>query len=293
MTPKKTKVKTAEHPLDWAVDGQLVAFPVADGRTLRRLDGFYRPGPKADAPLLMFVHGMGSNFYRSELKKVFLEAAPALGLGVLSFNNVGAERGTETERFGACLHDLDAAAEFARRRGHRTLILMGHSTGCQKIVYWQARRRHPAVAGLILLAPADDHAILRRDFGRRFDAKVAWARRHVAAGRPEALVTGLYQSFAAARFLSLANPRATEAGLFRYDGPLTYFSRIRCPLLAVFGENEEFAVIPPAEMLAILRRKSKSVDFDDWLVPAADHGFHECEAELALAICEWAREAAR
>ncbi|MDD2239187.1 MAG: alpha/beta fold hydrolase [Kiritimatiellae bacterium] len=278
--------------MDWAIDGQLVAFPVADGRMLRRRDGFYRPGSQADAPLLIFVHGMGSNFYRSELKKAFLEMAPAFGMGVLSFNNAGAERETETERFGACLHDLDGAAEFARRRGHRTLILVGHSTGCQKIVYWQARRQHPAVAGLVLLAPADDHAILRRDFGRRFDGKVAWARRQVEAGRPEALVTGLYQSFGAARFLSVANPRATEAGLFRYDGPLTYFRRIRCPLLAVFGENEEFAVIPPAEMLAILRRKSTSVDFTDWLVPAADHGFHECQVELALAICEWAREAA-
>ena len=293
MKKQKTKSTEIAHPLDWAVDGQLVAFPVAGGRKLRRLDGFYRPGPKPSAPLLMFVHGMGSNFYRSELKKAFLEIAPVLGMGVLSFNNSGAERGTEDERFGACLHDLDAAAEFARRRGHQSLILVGHSTGCQKIVYWQARRRHPAVAGLVLLAPADDYAITRRDFGRRFDAKVAWARRQVAAGRPEALVTGLYQPFAAGRFLSLANPRATEAGLFRYDGPLTYFRRIRCPVLAVFGENEEFAVIPPAEMLAILRRKTKSVDFVDWLVPAADHGFHDGEAELALAVGEWAREAAR
>ena len=277
---------------DWAVEGALVAFPAAGGRKPRRLDGFYRPAPKKNAPLLVFVHGMGSNFYRSALKKAFLEAAPALGLGVLSFNNRGAERGTEDEKFLACLPDLDAAAEFARRRGHRRLVFVGHSTGCQKIAYWQAKRRHPAVAGLVLLAPADDYATTRRDFGKRFEKKVAWAKKMVAAGKGDAQVAGLYERFTAARFLSLADLKHPEANVFRYAGTLAQFRRIHCPVLAVFGEQEEFAAIPPAEMLAILRKKTNSREFDDWLIPGADHGFHGCEAELALSVCQWAREVA-
>ena len=277
---------------DWAVEGALVAFPAAGGRKPRMLDGFYRPAPKKNAPLLAFVHGMGSNFYRSALKKAFLEAAPALGLGILAFNNRGAERGTEDEKFLACLPDLDAAAEFARRRGHRKLVFVGHSTGCQKIAYWQAKRRNPAVAGLVLLAPADDYATTRRDFGKRFEKKVAWAKRMVAAGKGDAQVAGLYERFTAARFLSLADLKHPEANVFRYAGTLAQFRRIQCPVLAVFGEEEEFAAISPAEMLAILRKKTNSREFDDWLIPGADHGFHGCEAELALATCQWAREIA-
>ncbi len=277
---------------EWAVGGALVAFPAAGGRKPRMLDGFYRPAPKKNAPLLAFVHGMGSNFYRSALKKAFLEAAPALGMGILSFNNRGAERGTENEKFRVCLADLDAAAEFARRRGHRKLIFVGHSTGCQKIVYWQAQRRHSAVAGLVLLAPADDYAATQRDLGKRFEQKVAWARKKVAQGKGDAQVAGLYERFTAARFLSVADPKRAEANVFRYAGPLTQFRRVKCPVLAVFGEEEEFAAIPPAEMLAILRKKTKSREFDDWLIPGADHGFHGCEAELALSVCRWAREIA-
>lgn len=281
-----------QETTDWAVDGALVAFPAAGGRKPRMLDGFYRPAPEKIAPLLVFVHGMGSNFYRSSLKKAFLEAAPALGLGILSFNNRGAERGTEDEKFSACLPDLDAAAEFARRRGHRKLIFIGHSTGCQKIAFWQAKRRNPAVAGLVLLAPADDYAATRRDFGKRFEAKVAWARKMVAIGKGDAQVAGLYERFTAARFLSLADLKHPEANVFRYAGAMAQFRRVTCPVLAVFGEKEEFAAIPPAEMLAILRRKTKSRDFDDWLIPGADHGFHGCEAELALSVGQWAREIA-
>lgn len=278
---------------DWEIDGRLVAFPAAGGRKLRMLDGFYRPAGGKKAPLLVFVHGMGSNFYRAKLKKAFLEAAPALGLGILSFNNRGAERGTEDEQFRGCLADLDAAAEFARRHGYRRMVFVGHSTGCQKIAYWQARRRHPGVSGLVLLAPADDHALTKRDLGKRFEQKVAWARKAVAEGKPEAPVAGLYERMGAARFLSVADERQPEANVFRYDGKLVMFRRVRCPVLAVFGEEEEFAVRPPAEMLAILRGKSRSVDFDEMLVPGAGHSFKGCEAELALAVCGWAREVAR
>lgn len=277
---------------DWSAEGALVAFPAAGGRSVRRLDGFVRLASKKNAPWLVFVHGMGSNFYRSALKKAFLEAAPALGLGILSFNNQGAERGTEDERFRACLADLDAAAEFARRQGVRKLVFAGHSTGCQKVAYWQARRRNPAVAGLVLLAPADDYAVMRRDLGRRFEAKVAWAKQQVAAGKGDALVTGLYERFTAARFLSVADVRATEANVFRYAGALTQFRRVTCPVLAVFGEDEEFAAIPPAEMLGILRKKTRSTDYDELLIPGANHSFKGGEAELAVAVCAWAREAA-
>lgn len=279
--------------MDWAVNGALVAFPAGGGRKPRMLDGFYRPAGSRSAPLLVFVHGMGSNFYRSALKKAFLDAAPPRGCAMLAFNNRGAERGTEDEPFGACLHDLDGALAFARRRGHRRIIFIGHSTGCQKIVYWQARRQRRGVAGLVLLAPADDHAVLRRDLGRRFAQKVAWARKQVAAGRGTAPVTGLYERFTAARFLGLADPRAPEAGVFRYAGTLSRFRRVRCPVLAVFGTAEEFAAIPPAEMLAILRRKTRSRAYTGWLVPDANHGFKGCEAKVARRVCRWAREVAR
>ena len=105
-------------------------------------------------------------------------------------------------------------------------------------------------------------------------------------------MTGLYERFTAARFLSLADPRRAEANVFRYAGPLTQFRRVKCPVLAVFGEQEEFAAIPPADMLAILRTKTRSRRFADWLIPGADHGFHGLENELAEAVCRWVREIA-
>lgn len=273
---------------DWSCSGELVSFATAPDREghVRRLDGFYH-GLGKDSPLLLFVHGMGSNFYRSRLKKAFLDVAPVFDFSVLSFNNAGAESGTENEDFRDTLRDLDAARDFALRRGHHTLVWVGHSTGCQKITYWQEQRRPAAPTALALLAPADDHAIVRAQLGRRFDARVDWARRQVASGKPDAPVPGLYERFGARRFLSVADPRQIEAGLFRYDGPLTRFRRLTCPVLAVFGADEEFAPLPPAEMLAILRRRTRSKRFANWLIPETGHSFRDCEDALALAVSHW------
>ena len=288
MGPMKTPAPPPVPTANWSCPGELVSFATAPDRKdrVRRLDGFYR-GIGPGTPLLLFVHGMGSNFYRSRLKKAFLDIAPVFGFSVLSFNNAGAGSGTENEDFRHTLPDLDAARDFARRRGHRTLVWVGHSTGCQKITWWQEQRRPAGPTALALLAPADDHAIVRAHLGRRFDARVEWARRQVAAGKPEAPVPGLYERFGARRFLSVADPRQIEAGLFRYDGPLTRFRRVTCPVLAVFGADEEFAPLPPATMLAILRRRTRASRFTDWLIPEAGHSFRDCEDALALAVSDW------
>ena len=107
-----------------------------DGATIRAWLAL--PQGQGPHPLLVFVHGMGSNFYRSGLKKAFLEAAPAHGLAVLSFNNRGAERGTEDEPFRMCLPDLDAAAALGAdraevNRARRALALRWIDVGEERL----------------------------------------------------------------------------------------------------------------------------------------------------------------
>ena len=288
-------------PTDWSVAGELLSIPVAGPRGRAwHLDGFYRAAPArkkgrsaAAPPLIAFVHGMGSNFYRSKLKKAFLDAASAAGFPILAFNNSGAEGGTASERFTDCLYDLDAVRAWARRRMHGSIVWVGHSTGCQKATYWESRRRTaaaPASAAIVLLAPADDNAILARDLGQGGLArKIAWARREIAAGCPDSMFERAYERFTARRFLSVADAASTEASIFRYAGPLAAFRRLRCPVLAVFGDAEEFAALPPAAMLDKLAAATRSPRFDSWLVPGAGHSFRGAEAPLAAAVCRWVK----
>jgi len=193
---------------------------------------------------------------------------------LLSFNNRGADGAVVDERFEDCLADLDAAIHFGQSRGYRRFILLGHSTGCQKIIYHQARRAHPQVAGLVLLAPGDDYAIAQHDAGRGFARYVNQAQRLVNEGRGDTVMPPQCLGFTARRYLSIADPRKTEAKIFNYEGRLSHFRRVTCPMLLLFGSAEEYACLSVETMHDILRRATNSTRFEDTVIPGADHGFH-------------------
>lgn len=266
--------------------GRLVSMPV-HASTEVWLDGFWGVGEKRRGILLIFVHGMHSNFYRSRLKKELMARCTACGCDVLSFNTRGADGAVVNERFEDCLADLDAAIHFGQTHGYRRFIFLGHSTGCQKITYYQARRKHPQVDGLVLLAPGDDYAIARKDAGPVFERLVEKAHRLVRKGRGDVLMPPQCLGFSARRYLSIADPSSTEAKIFDYDGALFHFRQVICPILLLFGSAEEYACLPVETMHDILRKASRSVQFDDRIIPGADHGFHGCETETVRHILAW------
>jgi pimeloyl-ACP methyl ester carboxylesterase len=271
----------------WNLPGSLVSIPARG----RMLDGFWRHDAVPKGRLLILVHGMGGDFHHSILKKTLMDQAAQADCDLLSFNNRGSGDGVRTERFADCLADLDAAVAFGRRQGYRRFILAGHSTGSQKIAYYQSRRKNPAVEALIHLAPGDDYAILQRDM-KSADLKrlASWCRRRVASGHGDDPVParmnppGMCAGFSASRFLSIADPKQTEAGLFQYAGPMRVFSRLMLPMLVLFGDREEFACLSMSAMEQKLRSVTLSTVFDFKVINGADHGFHGREQETARAV---------
>lgn len=267
------------------IKARFVSFaPAADEKPM---DGLLIQNARSHDTLLVFVHGMYSNFYSSCLKKELMMKCGAFDYDMLTFNNRGAEFDVLYETFENCLDDLDAALKMGRRRGYRRFILIGHSTGCQKIVYYQAMRRQTDVSALILLGAGDDYAIAKREAGHKFSYWVKRAEKLVAEDRGATLLPAVCSGFSAQRYLSIAKPESTEAQVFNYAGELLHFSKIKLPLLSVFGSEEEYACIPVEEMQRILRDKTHSVHFTEAVIPGAGHSFHGYEQETAKVVLEW------
>lgn len=267
------------------IPGRLVAMPVPGTKAV--LDGFLACGRTRKRSLLLFVHGMTSNFYRSPLKKAFMLAAARSSFDVLSFNNRGSDENTADERFRDCIADIDAALRFGRALGYRSFVLAGHSTGCQKIACHQALRARADVAALILLGLGDDYAIVKRELGRRLGAWVSRARRLVRSGHGDTRLPACCLGFSARRFLSIADRSQLEAKLFDLDGPMTHYGRIRAPILAVFAGADEYATKPVPEMARILCDKSRSTVFESIIIPGVDHGFRSRQLQVARTVLDW------
>jgi pimeloyl-ACP methyl ester carboxylesterase len=287
---------------DAGIKGRLIHF-VAKDRSV--LNGFL-VGPRRSRRCMVYVHGMTGNFYGGTLQFRIAESIGRAGFSLFSINTRGHDAvsvirkqkgrkidrfmaGTDLERFEDSVLDIDAAVKKLWELGFRQFILAGHSTGCQKVTYYQYKKMSRKIMGILLLAPADDYAIQRKELGKRFDSAVKLCRKLIREGKgnePSRLVPSHYSP---RRFLSVADLKNVEARLFDYGGPLREFSRITAPVCAVFGRKEEYATMPVVQYLRILRKKTGAEGFVGAVVDGAGHSFRNHNEILADFVLRWVR----
>lgn len=275
------------------IKGELIQFKTQDSLIM---EGFLA-GPKSAKLCIIFVHEWGGNFYTEPAISLVREISKR-GTAIFSINTRGHDivttllRGTDQtrlygaggvklEKFEESELDIAGAINILKRLGFRKFVLCGHSTGCQKVTYYQFRRSDRSVVGLILVAPGDDYnqwkkIILRRNFYK----KVRAAKILVAKGEGNRL--NFIEDATPKRFLSVTDLKNVEARLFNFDGELREFSNIRVPVLALFGSKE--APKPVGKFLKILEERSNSKFFESHIVKGAAHRFHGYENEVAHLI---------
>ncbi len=282
------------------IEGRLVRYVASDGAVLHGM----LVAPSGAKTCIIHVHGMTGNFYESGLGIALAKEAAARGIATFLANTRGHDpvalvdlqpsrgkgfilAGTDYERFEDCVLDIRAAMAAMHKYGFRRFVLSGHSTGCQKVAYYQHRKKDAGVVAVLLFAPADDYNIHRKELGRRFGAIVALCRRMVKGRRGKMTASGIPSSFCARRFLSVADLACPEARLFNYDGSMKEFASIRVPIFAAFGSEERHALKPVATYLDILRVKSGSRAFHSGVVGGAGHSFEGHEGQAAGAALDW------
>ena len=284
------------------IRGTLVTFYTKDKL---ELNGFLIHSKPKNKKIILNVFGMTGNFFSSarywKLHQqstgsefdIFLAANRGMG-SVFSFRKINRRRaliGTAREKFEACVYDIDGALGFLKSLGYRKVILLGHSTGCQKVCYYQYKIGDKIVKGIVLLAPCDDYNLSRKQLGTNFTKAVAICKNMVKKQYGSELTPKWISYYTAKRFLSYADLRNVEARLFNYDSKLKEFSSIRCPILAVFGDSDVNVVKPVQECLKILEEKSASKKFNWEIIKNADHGFTNKEQKLSCIIMDWLKKA--
>lgn len=283
---------------DFSIAGKLVGFPTKDGVFLQ---GFLIPA-KDSKKIVIHIPGMGSNFYDDSRLPHLANQITKAGYSFLSVNNRGHDviadipntknkwikGGTAFEKFEDSIKDIRASIDFASKVGYKKIILSGHSTGCQKIAYYKSKTNDKHVKGIVFIAPADDYNYIKKELGKTFNKVLNKARKlNKKDLLPPEMVKGNFLS--AKRFLSVSDLKNMEAKIFNYDSDLDLFSKIRCPILAVFGSKEQYRLKPVQEYFKILQKNTSSPKFDSLLIKNANHSFIGKEKELAKKVANWVR----
>ncbi len=259
---------------------------------------------------VIYVHGLGGDFYGSPEKvRAFAREFGRRGFGFFAFNTRGNNTLTSVkkldrtspkgyryesagrcyERFTDCVLDIDAFVGEARRRGYHKVALVGHSTGANKVVHYLSKEPSPAVVRAVLTGPVSDVPSQMKQAGKKYKKMVSLAKEMVSAKKSDALMPQGTPGWpiSAQRFLSLSVPGSVE-DVFQYHMAAPSYrsmKKVRIPTLAVLGEKDEYATVPPEDMLESYRKANRRIEAA--VIEGALHSFNGQEEALARLIGSW------
>ena len=295
------------------IEPKFIEFKTDDGLLL---PGLLYPA-KNSRKVIISLHGNGSAsvFYNEHEQRVMAEVFAKHGISLFAFNNRGAHilktfriegeehkkrLGMSYELIKECVPDIDGAVAAMKQQGYHEFILMGSSTGANKIcVYDQYKKVRNPFSRYVLLAGGDDTGIYYDMLGKqKFTRCLKEAKRKIHDGNGGDFMTELipegifasYQSFddvcdpdgdynCFPFYEVMNNVKLSTKPLFRY------FKAIKKPSLVVYGKQDEYAWGDVPRAVSLLREQQPTFSYE--IIPNADHGFHGYEKQLAETIVRW------
>lgn len=250
-----------------------------------RLDGIvYRPTGKPRPVGLMLVHGFGGNFYEAYFPYLG-RAATEQGMVVLALNMRDHDTGPKTFDFTDSQSDIAAGLEHLHRLGARKVVLLGQSMGTNRVLYYQAASRDPAIVATVLVSgPGSLFQWNVWQFGQKNAQKtVDDALRMQAEGRDRDLMLvelgPLGRALYTPRYLlSLRGPSAKS-------DPYQNIQKVKNPVLILQGKADKLIERDIAERLREAGINNSKVDV--LYVDGADHGFSLQQPVLADRVLNW------
>lgn len=257
-----------------------------------------RPSGVEVKPLpIVWIHGFTGRFYEPHALTIGRRLAER-GYVFIAGNNRGNNFGTvlhvrETgeQRLGGAAwelleespRDVDAWISYAVELGFPGVVLLGHSLGGMKVVYYQATLQDPRVKALVNASGPVWRFIGPAKVDREQERQ---AERLVEEGRGQELMSLPEPTGSVVSAQTIAGGKEFHAVLFGENGHPPAVALLRCPLLTFIGSEEQWLGVPAD--LAWVERTAKATPRNDTRYFAgADHVYTGHEEEVANAIGDW------
>lgn len=282
--------------------------------SLRLLGVHYEPERK-DVCVLA-VHGMSGNFIENKWADVAGKTLKEKGVGFIYAHNRGYGHindiatkeikedggyktkrfGTAYERFADCIYDIEAWIKEVRKLGYKKLILLGHSLGCNKVIYYLHRNKQKDTVGIILASPPDMVALIKKpEYQLNYKELLEEAKKNVKENKPRELLSGLiwdWYILSSQTFLDLFKEGgpADNLPVLRNPKEFAELSSINVPILAIMGEYDDIAVRNLKEDLDLIGSKAINCPaFTKQFIKGGNHNYERQEESFANTILQWAK----
>lgn len=271
-----------------------------------QLSGLYL-GNKNLQILYIFIHGLTSSIFK---KVELIQALVTTKSGVLAFNNRGSEIisrfsmrddrrndkfkskiiGSAHEKFTDCRDDIEGAVKFVKKYKAKKIILFGHSTGCQKIIYYLSKGDFDRkIKAAVLLSPISDLAgMLNLNTKKQFRQALCVAKKLVKEKKAhQLLANNIWPSYIdAQRFISLYTKDSQEE-IFCYsqkNKKAKTLRKVKLPLYIIIGEDDKLLDRPANSLTSWFKQELMSKKYKIETISKAGHSFKNFEKIIAKKI---------
>lgn len=265
-----------------------------------RLQGTYFEAKEKDICIVM-VHGMCGTIIDNYFAYVWGNELSRNNIGLIYGHNRGhsiendivmkdgsfKRYGTMYEIFEDSIYDIDLWIKKAYELGYKRIILLGHSFGCNKVVYYYYKKR-PGILGIILASAPDMQGSSiqnEKDYYKLLEE----AKKNIDNNEPRKLLSKMVEDYMYMSSQTYYNwfKEGSNVDIFpilRNPAKWEQFSYIDVPILTFSGSCEE----PLYLNLEILKEKAINCpSFDFKIIKGAQHTYEGYELETIDCIIKW------
>ena len=191
------------------------------------------------------------------------------------------------EIFEDCIYDIDLAIQTAKEKGYKRIILLGHSLGCNKVIYYYYKK-HPNILGMILASAPDmigSHLLIEPEY----EELLKEAKENIDKNQPTKLLHKMIEDY---MYMSSQtyynwfhkNSNLDNLPIISNSKNWEQLETIDVPILTFSGSKDEDYYLH----LDLLKEKATNCkNFEYQIIENTGHTYQEKELETGTIILNW------
>lgn len=191
------------------------------------------------------------------------------------------------EIFEDCIYDIDLAIQTSKEKGYKRIILLGHSLGCNKVIYYYYKK-HPNILGMILASAPDmieSHLLIEPEY----EELLKEAKENIEKNQPTKLLHKMiedYMYMSSQTYYNWFHKNSNLNNLPIISNPKNWeqLETIDVPILTFSGSKDEDYYLH----LDLLKEKATNCkNFEYQIIENTGHTYQEKELETGTLILNW------
>ena len=247
------------------------------------------------------IHGQGENIIENYFAHVWGESLQKNNIGFLYGHNRGHSHindistkdgnlkrvGAAFEIFEESIYDVELWINKAKELGYKKIILLGHSLGCNKAIYYLYKKGN-VVDGLVLASPPDMVGLTKLE-EPNYNELVKEAKINIENSNPKKLLNELlggYSYVSSESFLNfyIEGNNIDNLPIERNPERFEQLENINIPVLIFAGEKESRTYLK-IELLKEKFINNKNIEIE--FIKNSGHTYKNCEMQVITLINEW------